>query len=132
MGLIDICTNYLIFQKHLALLFSPIFLGNLKLCFSSFPELKKLLLWTRQEQTASPELSKIIEQQNSGKLFSTVSIQKIVAFIIVILKRFLVNHNKLQDGRVKYEKGGRKHESKGHYGRTIHKQAKEKIVFLKV
>ena len=37
----------------------------------------------------------------------------------------------MQDGRVKYERGGRKHESKGHYARTIHKQVKEKIVFLK-
>ena len=32
---------------------------------------------------------------------------------------------------MKYERGGRKHESKGYYGRTIYKQMKEKIVFLK-
>ena len=40
MVLIDICTNYLIFQKHLTLLFDPIFFEDLrsKKCLFGFPE----------------------------------------------------------------------------------------------
>ena len=76
MGLTDICTNYLIFQKHLTLLFGPIFFEDFRSqeCLYSFPQWKRYK--TCWEQTA-----KIIEQQNSGKLFSTLTIQKIGAFI---------------------------------------------------
>ena len=87
MGLIEICTNYLIFQKHLMLLFGPIFSENLKLSLQfSWTEKAIIMKFGRNK---SHHFSKIIQEENSGKLFSAVSMQKIGTVIIANFKSSL-------------------------------------------